>query len=168
MLKTLNSIKQLTEDITQRLDDCDELSLLRAFRKMANTEIAAVLSVLPMHHANQVLIILPHDISNRVVACGFGARKPTPAILKKLISVIDHEAEAAVVQKSRVENSPQRLVVSRQDSPEVPIPEHGATETLPQTEQKPFDDFSDDRVSARSLVILDTLGKLLGNTFRKH
>jgi hypothetical protein len=168
MLNKMNGLKNLTGDIIQRLDDCDELSLLRAFRKMANTEIAAVLSVLPMQYVNQVLIILPADISNRVIACGFATRKLTPGIMKKLLVAIDYEAETAAAQKARKENKADRLVVQRQDTPEVPIAGHVPAAGGSLTEQKPFDDFSDDKVSARSLAILDTLGKLLGNTFRKH
>ena len=152
----------------QRLDDCDELSLLRAFRKMANTEIAAVLSVLPTQYVNQVLIILPSDISNRVIACGFGTRKLTPGILKKLLTAIDYEAQIAEEQKARIENKADRLVVHRQETQEVPIPQHVTTLSGSTTEQKPFDDFSDDKVSARSLAILDTLGRIIGNSFRKH
>lgn len=165
LLKKLIKQPNLTADLISRINDCDELALLRALKRISNTEIAAILSMLPMEQVNQILIILPQDIANRVIACGFGNKRTSSEVLRKFFAALDSESKAT---RPKLDRIPMPTITTSQkiEHVDVPIPMMQVPEST--SEPKPFDDFSDDRVSAASLFLLDTIGKIVGNSFRKH
>lgn len=165
MLNKLIKQPNLTAELIRRINDCDELVLFRAFKRLSNTEIAAILSTLPMEQVNQILIILPQDIANRVVACGFGSKKISNETIRKFFEAIDFEAKNSRIKRDQISSSA-TLVSQKIEDLEVPIPGNPSAELV--SEPRPFDDFSDDRISAASLFLLDTIGKIVGNSFRKH
>jgi len=152
MLNKLFGRKQLLKEISDRLDDCDEYLLLRAFKRMNNTEISALISALPVHHSNQMLIILPNEVTRRITAQGFTPRNLDNDILRKLIGVIDRELELERV-KHAVQAKPNQD--KRFIGPQAAPQENISSEPIL------------DKELPTSLRFLDAVGKLMGNTFKK-
>ena len=151
MLSKLYGQKQLLKEVSDRLDDCDEFLLLRAFKRMSNTEISALISTLPVHHSNQMLIILPNEVTRRITAQGFVARELDNEILRKLLGMIERELESERVKNAvheKVDNT-NRYIGSKAEPQEVATVEFADTE-IP-----------------TSLRVLDALGRFVGNTFKK-
>jgi len=151
MLSKLYGQRQLIKEVSDRLDDCDEFLLLRAFKKMNNTEISALISTLPVHHSNQMLIILPNEVTRRITAQGFVPRDLDNEILRKLIGIIDRELEL-----DRVKNAVQDKV---DNSNRLVGPHAGAPDALP-TEPT-------DNTLPASVRILDVVSRFVGNSFKK-
>jgi hypothetical protein len=143
MLNKLFGQKQLLKEVSDRLDDCDEFLLLRAFKRMSNTEISALVSALPVHHSNQMLIILPNEVTRRIMAQGF--------VPRKLLGMIERELELERVKHAVQEklDSTNRYIGPQSEPQEVAKVE-----------------FTDTEVPT-SLRILDVVGRFVGNTFKK-
>lgn len=151
MLNKLYGQKQLLKEVSDRLDDCDEFLLLRAFKRMSNTEISALVSALPVHHSNQMLIILPHEVTRRIMAQGFVPRELDNEILRKLLGMIDRELELKRVKQTAQEkaDNTNRYIGPQSEPQEVATVE-----------------FNDREIPA-SLRILDVVGRFVGNSFKK-
>ncbi len=152
MLNKLFGQKQLLKEVSDRLDDCDEFLLLRAFKRMSNTEISALISALPVHHSNQMLIILPNDVTRRIMAQGFVPRELDNDILRKLIGMIDRELELERVKNAVQEkaHNSNRFVGPQSDSQDAPIVEPLADIELP-----------------TSVRFLDVVSRFVGSSFKK-
>jgi hypothetical protein len=152
MLNKLYGQKQLLKEVSDRLDDCDEFLLLRAFKRMSNTEISALVSGLPVHHSNQMLIILPNEVTRRVMAQGFVPRDLDNEILRKLIGMIDRELELDRVKQVVTDkaDSTDRYIGNQLEPQEIVAQEPVLDAEIP-----------------ASVRILDIFGRFVSNTFKK-
>ncbi len=152
MLNKLYGQKQLLKEVSDRLDDCDEFLLLRAFKRMSNTEISALISALPVHHSNQMLIILPNDVTRRIMAQGFVPRDLDNDVLRKLIGMIDRELEIDRVKhvvQEKTDNA-NRFIGPQSEPLEIVSVDQPMDYEVP-----------------TSMRVLDVLGRIIGNTFKK-
>ena len=151
MLNKLYGQKQLLKEVSDRLDDCDEFLLLRAFKRMSNTEISALVSALPVHHSNQMLIILPNEVTRRIMAQGFVPRELDNEILRKLLGMIERELELERVKHAVQEkaDNTNRYIGPQSEPQEVITVE-----------------FTDNEIPT-SVRFLDVVGRFVGNTFKK-
>lgn len=150
MLNLFFNQKQLLTDACTRLDNCDDLLLLRAFKRLSNTEVAALISTLPVHHSNQILIILPADTSRRILSMGFIPEKMNNDILRKLIASIDREIDLIQIKSVELPKNRSRLVGPVDEKTDIIVP------------------FQQDQVLPASMRLLDAVSRFFANSFNKH
>lgn len=150
MLNRLFNQKQLLKDACTRLDNCDELVLMRAFRRLSNTEIGALISSLPVHNANQILIILPNETTRRTLAMGFIPEKMSNDILRKLIGSIDRELEQTNLKSEQLQKIQSRVIETKDESGAAPA-------VIERDPNQP-----------NSIRFLDVISRFVANSFSKN